>query len=270
MGEERLENYLVRRLIDFDEVDYDAHAEMLYGLAGQVVARLRSYLPNDEAVHNVLVSRSKDMAKAILAQMRDHMRRTQTSYRVTVNASFSMLKPQAYDGSGKDAVRDFRMTLDRPSDIKRYVFKGFKKGSYPFSKFDSDPERRLAVLLDDEPTVVNWMKPAPHQFRIEDADGHPYQPDFVVETVTERLILEPKRRDLVNDPDVLRKTRAAVLRCHIATEHHAKQNGEKPWRYALFPDDQIQASATLAGLLATHIVEADTELRTRFQINVAG
>jgi type III restriction enzyme len=122
-------------------------------------------------------------------------------------------------------VRDFRQAPERLSEIKRFVFKGFKKGCYPFAKFDSDPERRLAVLLDDEPSVQKWMKPAPNQFRIEDADGRPYQPDFVVETETERLILEPKRRDLVNDPDVVRKTRAAVLWCHIATEHHAKKVG---------------------------------------------
>lgn len=264
--ESDLRNYIVARLIDFDEVDYDTHAELLYDLAGQVVVRLRSYLPNDDDVHNVLVSRGKEMAKAILAQMRANMWRTQTSYRVSLNAAFTMLKPQAYDGSGKDAVRDFRQAPERLSEIKRYVFNGFKKGSYPFAKFDSDPERRLAVLLDDEPTVVNWMKPAPHQFRIEDADGHPYQPDFVVETETERLILEPKRRDLLNDPDVVRKTRAAVLWCHIATEHHANKVSEKPWRYALIPDDQIQASATLEGLLSSHTKVADTELRTRFEI----
>jgi type III restriction enzyme len=199
--------------------------------------------------------------------MREHMRRTQTSYRVTVNAAFSMLKPQAYDGSGKDAVRDFRQSLERPSEIKRFVFKGFKKGCYPFAKFDSDPERKLAVLVDDEKTVLNWMKPAPHQFRIEDADGHPYQPDFVVETETERLILEPKRRDLVKDPDVLRKARSAVLWCHIATEHHAKKMGDKPWRYVLIPDDQIQASATLDGLLRTHTIAPDADVLARFEIS---
>lgn len=264
--EERLENYIVARLIDFDEIDYDAHSGLLYNLAGQVIARLRSYLTNDDEVHNVLVSKGKDMAKAILAQMRENMWRTQTGYRVTLHAAFTMLKPQAYDGSSKNAVRDFRMSLERPSEIKRYVFTGFKKGSYPFAKFDSDPERRLAVILDDEPSVLNWMKPAPRQFRIEDADGHPYQPDFVVETETERLILEPKRRDLVDDADVQRKTRAAILWCHIATEHHAKQAGEKPWRYALIPDDKIQANSTLAGLLAAHTKAADTELRARFEI----
>ncbi len=265
-----LRNYIVARLIDFDEVDYDAHAEMLYDLADQVVQRLRSYLPNEDDVQNVLVTRGKEMAQAILAQMREHMRRTQTTYRVSVTAAFTMLKPQAYDGSGKDAVRDFRQAPERLSEIKRFVFKGFKKGCYPFAKFDSDPERRLAVLLDDEPSVLQWMKPAPNQFRIEDADGRPYQPDFVVETKSERLILEPKRRDLVDDADVVRKTRAAVLWCHIATEHHAKKVGEKPWRYALIPDDQIQASATLDGLLSAHTKVADTELRTRFEIVEAG
>lgn len=265
--EERLENYIVRRLIDFDEIDYDSHAEMLYDLAGQVVARLRSYLPDDDAVHNVLVSKSKEMARAILAQMHEHMRRTQTSYRVTVNAAFSMLKPQAYDGSGKDAVRNFRQPPERLSDIKRFVFNGFKKGCYPFAKFDSDPERRLAVMLDDDPSVVNWMKPAPHQFRIEDSDGHPYQPDFVAETLTERLILEPKRRDLVTDPDVLRKARSAVLWCHIASEYHAKKVGEKPWKYVLIPDDQIQSSATLDGLLRCHTIAPDADLLARFEIS---
>lgn len=264
--ESDLRNYIVARLIDFDEVDYDAHAELLYDLAGQVVERLRSYLTSEDDIHNVLVTRGKEMAKAILQQMREHMRRTQTTYRVSTNAAFTMLKPQAYDGSGKDAVRDFRQAPERLSDIKRYVFRGFKKGCYPFAKFDTDPERRLAVLLDDEPAVLKWMKPAPHQFRIEDADGHPYQPDFVVETDCERLILEPKRRDLVEDPIVRRKTRAAVLWCHIATEHHSNLRGEKPWRYALIPDDQIQASATLSGLLSANARIADMELITRYEI----
>ena len=42
--EERLEDYLVRFLIERNEVDYDAHADLLYKLAGQMVARISSYL----------------------------------------------------------------------------------------------------------------------------------------------------------------------------------------------------------------------------------
>ena len=262
----RLEDYIVARLIDFDEVDYDAHAELLYDLSGQVVARLRSYLSDDDDVHNVLVSRAKEIAKAILAQMRENMWRTETSYRVTLHAAFTMLRPQAYDASAKDVMRDIGQAPVPLSDIKRFVFNGFTKGCYPLAKFDSDPERRLAVLLEAEPKVEKWMKPGPGQFRIEDADGHPYQPDFVVETESERLILEPKRRSEVATEEVRRKVRAAILWCHIASEHHAKQHGEKPWRYALIPDDVIQSNATLDGLLSAHTMVADTDLRSRFDL----
>jgi type III restriction enzyme len=266
---ERLEDYLVARLIDFDEVDYDAHAKMLYDLSGQVVTRLRSYLPNDEDVRNVLQSRGKEMAEAIFTQMTKHRWRTQTKYRAILHAPFTPLKPQAFDGSGANAIRDFRKPPERLSDIKRFIFAGFAKGCYPQAKFDSDTERQMAVLLERDPTVDLWMKPGPNQFKIYDADGHSYQPDFVVETKTEKLVLETKRRDEVTDPDVERKAAAAKLWCHIATDHHAKALGEKPWRYALIPHDAVQPNATLAGLLAAHTQVADMELRGRFELETA-
>ena len=50
----RLENYLVRALIDFDDISYDDHADLLYDLAGQMVKHLRSYLKDDGEVVNVL------------------------------------------------------------------------------------------------------------------------------------------------------------------------------------------------------------------------
>jgi type III restriction enzyme len=266
---ERLEDYLVARLIDFDEVDYDAHAKMLYDLSGQVVTRLRSYLPNDEDVRNVLQSRGKEMAEAIFTQMTKHRWRTQTKYRAILHAPFTPLKPQAFDGSGANAIRDFRKPPERLSDIKRFIFSGFAKGCYPQAKFDSDTERQMAVLLERDPTVDLWMKPGPNQFKIYDADGHSYQPDFVVETKTEKLVLETKRRDEITDPEVERKAAAAKLWCHIATDHHAKALGEKPWRYALIPHDAVQPNATLTGLLAAHTQVADMELRSRFELETA-
>jgi len=50
----RLENYLVRALIDFDDISYDDHADLLYDLAGQMVKHLRSYLKDNGEVVNVL------------------------------------------------------------------------------------------------------------------------------------------------------------------------------------------------------------------------
>jgi type III restriction enzyme len=263
--EQSPEDTLVGNLINIDEVDYDAHADLLYDLAGQVTARLRSYLPGETEVRDVAKAHGKAISAAIFAQMQQHMWRTETGYRVTLAAAFTMLRPQTYDASaGKSLL--LTQAPPRLSDIKQYVFTGFNRGCYPLAKFDSDPERRLAVLLERDASVEKWMKPGLGQFRIEDADGEPYQPDFVVETMTEKLILEPKRRSELDDPDVLRKARSAILWCHVATKFVAEPVGDKPWRYALIPDDAIQPNATLAGLLASFTKTADMDLLGRFEL----
>lgn len=264
----RMEDYVVARLIDFDEIEYDDNAELLYDLAGQVVTHLRSYLPKDEDVRNVLVSRGKEIAQAIRVQMGQHMWRSETTYRITLHSPFTVLKPQAFDGAGKDVMRDFRQAPERLNEIKRFIFTGFKRGCYWQAKFDSDTERQMAVLLERDPSVELWMKPGPNQFKIFDSEGHAYQPDFVVETKTEKLIIEPKRRSDLNDIDVRRKAKAAILWCLIATEHHAKVNDEKPWRYVLVPHDEVQPNVTLDGLLSRFVQAPDVDLLSRYELNV--
>ncbi len=265
----RLEDYVVAKLIDFDEIDYDAHAALLYDLAGQVVAHLRSYLSSEEDVRNVLQGRGKALADAVFAQMRQHMWRTTTTYRVTLNAAFGELKPQAFDGAGKDAVRDFKNAPERLNEIKRFIFTGFgPRACYAQAKFDSDTERKMAVLLERDPTVELWMKPGPKQFKIFDRDGNSYQPDFVAETIDEMLIIETKRRSDMNDYDVRRKADAASLWCLIATEHHAKKHGGKPWRYVLIPDDQVQNNSTIGGLLSEFSVRPSLDVLSAFDLTL--
>ena len=46
--EARLEDYVVSGLVDFDDISYDDHADLLYDLAGQTVKHFRSYLSEDD------------------------------------------------------------------------------------------------------------------------------------------------------------------------------------------------------------------------------
>jgi type III restriction enzyme len=105
-------------------------------------------------------------------------------------------------------------------------------------------ERRFAVLVDDDGTVIRWAKPGRHQFMIEYRRGERYEPDFVVETLTEKLICEVKARN-----EILAKARAARTWIGYANKH-AKETAGKPWRYVLIPHDEIIGSATLVGLVA--------------------
>jgi type III restriction enzyme len=47
--EARLEDYIVRELINYDDVSYDDHADLIYELAGQAVAHFRGKQPDDAA-----------------------------------------------------------------------------------------------------------------------------------------------------------------------------------------------------------------------------
>ncbi len=94
----------------------------------------------------------------------------------------------------------------------------------------------------------------------------PYQPDFVVETDTAKLIIETKANNQMTDATVLRKAEAASLWCHIATEVHGKLTGDKPWSYLLVPESAVQPNATINGLVATYQRSPDAELRSRFDL----
>jgi len=245
--ERRPEDYVVAGLVDFDDVSYDDHAELLYDLAGQVVAHLRSYLEEDD-VHRVLRYHQRDIARFVHAQMQPHYVRSTSGYDVQVTRGVTELKPSAYTAAVREPVADYRVAPADRSNMARYLFGGFERCLYDVQKFDSDPERRLAVILERE--SLKWFRPARGQFQLfYELGGSPreYQPDFVAETVQEILMLEPKRRSELEDAEVLAKKAAAELWCARATEH-ATAHGGKPWRYVLLAHDAIMENMTLAAL----------------------
>jgi len=156
--------------------------------------------------------------------------------------------------AGNTPPRHFREPLRAAHQIRRLVFTGFRKCCYPLQKFDSmEGEWRLAQVLEDDPTVQRWMKPAPSQFRIEYRGGHAYEPDFVVETDTEKLLIEPKRESEMDDEEVRLKARAAVRWCRHASDH-ARQHGRKLWHYLLVPHTAIRSQSSVVGLRGQYTV----------------
>jgi type III restriction enzyme len=245
--ERQIEDYLVRGLTDFDDVSYDEHADLLYNLAGQLAAHLRSYLSEEDA-RNVLIYHQRQLAAFVHAQMQAHHWEKTTGYEVVVSKGFTELKPSAYTAKDGEPLHDFRRTVEDRGRIAQMLFGGFQRCLYSIQKFQSDSERKLAVILDRE--AEKWFKPAQGQFQIFYKAGgdHPeYVPDFVAETDSSIYLLEAKARNEMTDADVLAKKDAAVRWCAHATDHVLK-NGGKPWKYALIPHDAIAENMTLAGL----------------------
>ncbi len=251
--EERLEDYVVSGLVDFDDVAYDDHSDLLYDLADQVVQHLRSYLSEDD-IRKVLRYYQRPIAEFIHAQMQEHYWEEAVGYDVKISRGFTELKDCAYTASASEPPLDFRTSPADKSNMAKYLFSGFQRCLYPVQKFQSDAERRLAVILDRE--AEKWFKPAKGQFQIFYKWGaeHPeYQPDFVAETKNAIFMLEPKAKNEMDDPIVLAKRDVAVKWCQHAGEH-AKGFGGKPWSYVLIPHDAIAENMTLSGVVKQHCV----------------
>lgn len=255
--EARLEDYIVRQLMDQDAIDYDEHTDLLYDLAGQIVARLQAYLGEDEEkLKNVLTYWQRQLGEFVWTQMRRHVWTTPTDYIGKVTQGFDVLKPASFTLAAGEHPRDFRAPVADKRLIRQMVFKGFKKCCYPYQKFQSvEGEWRLAQILEDDPSVLKWMKPAPGQFRIEYKNGQNYEPDFVVETDDTCLLIEPKRADQLEQGEVKDKTRAAVRWCGYANQF-AAENGGKQWLYLLIPDTAIGLGRSVGALKSEFVQHA--------------
>lgn len=246
--EQRLEDYVVSGLVDFDDISYDDHADLLYDLAAQTVRHFTGYL-SEEDTRKVLRYYQRDIAKFIHAQMQDHYWEEAVGYEVKVSKGFMELKKCAYTASATESPLNYPEAPADRSNMAKYLFGGFERCLYSLQKFQSDPERKLAVILERE--ALKWFRPIKGQFQLfykVGAEHQEYQPDFVTEAADCIYMIEPKRASQMTDADVLAKRDAAVKWCRQASEY-ANSHGGKPWKYALIPDDAISTNMTLVGLV---------------------
>ncbi|MDY0329783.1 MAG: DEAD/DEAH box helicase family protein [Thiomonas sp.] len=248
LKEKRPEDYIVHALVDFDDVDYFTHADLLYDLAGQMVQHLRGYLSEIDAI-SVLDRDRRLIAREIHAQMMAHFWEDATEYEVQVSRGFTELKPCNYTATAGQTAHHFRETVPDPGRIKQMLFGGFARCLYPLQKFDSDTERRFAILLERD--AMKWIKPAKGQFQIYYKLGTAqpeYIPDFVAETDAAILMVETKARADIDTQEVQAKAAAAMRWCKYASDHAANV-GTKPWKYLLLPHDEVDESKRLVDYL---------------------
>jgi len=243
------ENYILKKLFDYDDIPYDEHAELLYDLARQAVESLSS-VNDDKDVENILQNQSDVIARLIHSQMDKHFYEEATEYEEDVRSGFTALKECSYTAAQGQSVKNYRETVTEVSKIKQMLFGGFTKCLYPIQKFDSDTERRFSIILERDAT--KWFKPAKGQFKMYYKRGseHPeYVPDFIAETGDYILMIETKSAQHRNSDgtwsdDVTEKAKSGIKWCATASTY-LKANGGKEWKYLLIPHDEVKEANTL-------------------------
>lgn len=119
-------------------------------------------------------------------------------------------------------------------------YEGWQRSAYPLEWFDSEPERALANLLDDEPTVKTWLRLHTGELPIVwSAAGRKYNADFiVVESSDERWIVEVKADKDITSEEVQAKRQAAQRWANVVNASGV--TGSK-WRYLLVSQSDIRA-----------------------------
>jgi type III restriction enzyme len=256
--ERRPEDYLVKALVDFDDVDYFSQSDLLYDLAGQAVAYYRSQGHSEDELHQILSAHGGELRRLIHAQMAEHAwEEASGGYDVKVSRGFTELRACHYTAAAGQPIRDVRETIDDRGGIKRMLFGGFKRCLYPLQKFHSDTERRFALLLERD--ALKWFKPAKGQFQIYYRKGNEqpeYVPDFVAETDDSILMVETKARTDLTSPEVHAKARAAARWCRDASEYTARLNG-KGWSYVLVPHDEVTEDKRLHDYVHFRVLSGD-------------
>ena len=235
---------IVSLLREKPEIDYEACSELLFKLISAAYDHFLEQF-GDNGAKNIVMMHRHDIADKIYNQMMQHF-----------SCSNSLLKEEVIGVSDKNLEHHYSCASQQSiwdkfdsSDehIQSVLFTGISKGVFAEAKFDSKPELILAKILEYEPEVKNWLRPAKMQFNITYNRGKRYEPDFVVETDDTIYLVEVKGEDKLNDPDVIAKKKRGIQYCQVAT-NWGKANGYKAWQYLFIPSMQIKESSTFSNL----------------------
>lgn len=240
---------IVSMLLDYDEIDYDENSDLIYHLAEQAVDAISNRNDSEEDIASIVFNFRKAIAVTIYDQMKAHFVMTSLGYTKPKVLPFSGIVDQHLVENLNYGRTDYRTSLP-PKLVPKYIFTGFTKSYYTQCKFDSRTEQDFAIVLESDPKVLKWLRPASQQFNIYWSNGSKrYEPDFVVETEDCIYIVETKAEKEVSAEDVQGKKKAAEEYCKNASEYTSSVGG-KPWKYILLPHTAVERTSTFEYLKA--------------------
>ena len=228
----------------------DSISELSYDDADFIIDVVEQYLnqiPGDEEEKKKIVRRYAGLiVNDIKKQIYTHMdRKTQDIH--IVQKDLIVFRKFVKNVKKNGQVRYDKPFSDR-SNIKKYLFTGYKKSYYPANAFDSDTERQFSVILEEDPDVIRWIKPPLNQLGLFWKAGQQYNPDFLVEKTTGKYMVEVKALNEVNNEEVVSKAREGIRWCTFAT---TADPDHKTWEYRLISDDNIHPGNTCKYTLGT-------------------
>ena len=251
------ENTIISALTDFPLIDYEDpnQTSLLRKLANQAVEYYRTFASDTNSLKMMVENNFRQIAKEIYDQVLDRKKLISESFlKSTIGEPRAYLEQyNIYKNPDEKPV-----TLDSQFNkfSKDMIYTGFKKACHSMYRFDSSDEVRFAYLLDQDPEVMNWLRPAPKQFeglfwRDEAGNSqHRYEPDFVVELENRIFMVEIKPSFEIEDFDVQSKKKTAEAYCEIVSKNIGKYGISKQWTYVILPTEKISVSSTITGLLS--------------------
>ena len=240
---------IVSALLDYDEIDYDENAELIYHLTEQALDAIKRQSKEDADISKIVYQFKKGIAKIIYDQMMDHFIVRSLGYTKPKVLPFTGIVQQHLTEVLGYGRMDFRDPI-QPKFVTKFIYTGFLKSYYTECKFDSKTELDFANVLEADPKVTRWLRPASSQFNIYWSNGsRRYEPDFVVETDKVIYMVETKAAKDVTADDVQAKKRAAETYCENASEY-TNANGGKPWKYVLLAHDKVDRTSSFDYLVA--------------------
>jgi len=245
---------IIAELIDFPEIDYDENAELLYHLTNQAFETIKSNIGDESKISQVVFQFKSIIAEKIYVQMKQHFQLYSEDYLAPKVLPFTQIESWNFSSLLNAGFRDYRDVISPVSLVTKYVFIGFEKACHFEYKFDSKAEQDLAFILENDASVIKWLRPAPSQFRIYwDNNSKRYEPDFIVETKDFIHMIEVKRADQLEEGTVLAKKLAAERFCKYASEYTAANQG-KQWKYIILPHDIISRTVNFSYLQNSHSI----------------